>query len=170
MDFVCNANYKGDFGKQINLRQVNIPNSKLYMKPYQLVVKDNKGTLVIFSNGKFRVMGCIDELEASFLAFAHVEKLYTDFPIITLQSYTLRGDVGFPINLIKLSHNVACVYEPELFPALRLKEYKPMCVNIFNTGKVMVCGLRDPEEMHTILQHLKEVCEPYKIQDACPTT
>jgi len=72
MKFVCNANYRGEFGKSINLRKVNIPNSKLCMKPYQLVVKGTNGTLVIFSNGKFRVMGCIDELEASFLAFAHI--------------------------------------------------------------------------------------------------
>ena len=169
MKFVCNANYRGEFGKSINLRKVNIPNSNLCLKPYQLVVKDNKGTLVIFSNGKFRVMGCIDELEASFLAFAHVEKLGANFPIITLQSHTLRADVGFPINLFTLSRNVACVYEPELFPSLRLKEYKPICVNIFNTGKIMVCGLRDPEEMYTILQNLQQVCEPHKIQ-VSPTT
>jgi hypothetical protein len=47
MEFVCNANYRGEFGKSINLRKVNIPNSKLCMKPYQLVVKGTNGTLVM---------------------------------------------------------------------------------------------------------------------------
>ena len=107
-------------------------------------------------------MGCIDELEASFLAFAYVDKLGTSFPSITLQSYTLRAQLGFRVNLEKMAEIVPCVYEPELFPALRLREYKPMSVNIFTTGKVTVCGLRDPEEMYMILLHLRWLCEPFQ--------
>ena len=99
MEFACNANFKGEFGKNVDLCQLHksTPNSKLCMKPYQLVVKDLKGTLILFSNGKFRTMGCIDELEASFLVIVRVrvrvrgetylEKLFpsTSFPSITLQ-------------------------------------------------------------------------------------
>ena len=66
------------------------------------------------------------------------------------------------MNLAKVAEIVPCVYEPELLPALRLREYKPISVNIFNTGKVIVCGLRDPEEMYIILLHLRRLCEPYK--------
>ena len=79
MEFVCNANFKGEFDKNIDLRQLHksIPNSKLCIKPFQLVVKDLNGTLILFSNCKFRTMGCIDELEASFLAFAYVDRLGT---------------------------------------------------------------------------------------------
>ena len=164
MEFVCNANFKGDFDKNIDLHKLHkaIPNSKLCMKPYQLVVKDLKGTLILFSNGKFRTMGCIDELEASFLAFAFLEKLKV-FPSITLQSYTLRAHLGFQVNLEKMAKVMPCVYEPELFPALRLKEYKPISVNIFTTGKVTVCGLRYPEKMYMILLHLQWLGEPFKI-------
>ena len=47
MEFVCNANFKGEFEKNIDLHQLHksIPNSKLCIKPFQLVVKDLRGTL-----------------------------------------------------------------------------------------------------------------------------
>jgi len=165
MEFVCNANFKGEFEKNIDLRQLhkNLPDSKLCIKPFQLVVKDLRGTLILFSNGKFRTMGCIDELEASFLAFSYLPSPSTSFPSITLQSYTLKCEIGFRVNLEKMSLCVPCVYEPEFFPALRLKEYKPVSVNIFTTGKVMVCGLRDPEEMYIILLHLRWLCGPFQL-------
>src|SRR5208282_3219857 len=125
MEFVSNANFKGEFKKKIDLRQLHskIPNSKLHTKPFQLVVKDPQGTVILFSNGKFRTMGCIDELEAGFLAYKYLET--STFPSITLQSYTSKCELGFRINLEKMVNCVPCVYEPEVFPALRLKEYKP---------------------------------------------
>src|SRR5258708_29290377 len=170
MEFVCNANFKGDCDHFSNLDKLKsiIPNSKLYVKPRQLVVKDPKATLIFFSTGKFRIMGCIDMLEASSLVCAYLEKAipipFISFPFITLQSYTLRSTIGFRINLIKMASVVPCVYESELFPALRMKEYKPLSVNLFTTGKVMVCGIRDPNEMYAIMENLHVLCEPYKIR------
>ena len=167
MELVCNSNYKGESGKSIDLRKLHsaLPTSKLCIKPLQLVIKDLRGTLILFSNGKFRVMGCIDEFEASFLAFAYLPS--DSFPSITLQSYTLKWELGFHVNLRKMVRDVPCVYEPELFPALRLKQFNPVSVNIFNTGKVVVCGLRDPEEMHVMQLTLRRLCEPYKQQLKC---
>ena len=149
--------------------RVRVPNSTLHMPPYQVVIKDVKGTLILFSSGKFRTLGCIDGFEASFLPFIYLQKVspepFTHLPSLTLQSYTLKYNLGFPIHLKKLNvvDSLPCVYEPELFPALRLKEFKPLSVNIFTTGKVMVCGVRDPEEMRFIIPCLKQLCEPYKI-------
>ena len=166
MQFVSNANFKGDFGKKLDLHHLHktIPNSKLCDKPNQLVVKDLKGTLIIFGNGKFRTMGCNDELDASFLAFSYADGLAASLPSITIQSYTLHANLCFHVNLVQLSAIVPCVYEPELFPALRLSEYKPVCVNIFNTGKVVVCGLKDPEDMYMIVLHLRWMCEPFCVE------
>jgi len=164
MEFVSNANFKGEFKKKIDLHQLHskIPNSRLHTKPFQLVVKDAHGTLVLFSNGKFRTMGCIDELEAGFFAYKYLDS--NTFPSISLQSYTLKYDLGFRINLEKMVQCVPCIYEPELFPALRLKEYKPVSVNIFTTGKVVVCGLKDLDYMYNIIENLKLLCEPYRIR------
>src|SRR5712664_2041214 len=101
MEFVCNANFRGDCDHSIDLDKLKsiVPNSKLYIKPRQLVVKDSKGTLIFFSTGKFRIMGCIDMLEASSLVCTYLEKAipvpFISFPFITLQSYTLRSTIGF---------------------------------------------------------------------------
>src|SRR5271154_1469199 len=107
MEFVCNANFKGDCDHYIDLDKLKsiIPNSKLHIKPHQLVVKDPKGTLIFFATGKFRIMGCIEELQALLLVCTYLEKAipfpFVSFPFITLQSYTLRSAISFRINLIK---------------------------------------------------------------------
>jgi TATA-box binding protein (TBP) (component of TFIID and TFIIIB) len=168
MEFVSNANYKGDIDELIDLEELSrkIPNSVLHKRPRQLIVKDAKGTLVLFASGKFRTMGCIDCFEASSLACKYLDKAmypFISFPFIDLQSYTLNCQLGFYINLEKMaSSGVPCVYEPELFPALRLKQYKPVCVNVFTTGKVVICGLKDLQQVHDIIDYLRTQSEPYK--------
>jgi TATA-box binding protein (TBP) (component of TFIID and TFIIIB) len=173
MEFVCNANYKGDLHQSIDLIKLSqkLPNSKFHHKPCQLVVKDTKGTVIFFNNGKFRVMGCIDELDASFLVFDYIIKINKnsiDFPSIQLQTFTSRAQLGFRINLSKLaaaaaSSSSTVIYEPELFPAVRICKYNPASVNVFSTGSILVCGLKAPDEMLDILNYLREHCQPYKL-------
>jgi len=107
MEFVCNANFKGDMKRHINLKKLRdkVPNSVLHMKPRQLVIKDLlRGSIIIFSSGKFRVMGCIDELDATFFVYEYTTKINDDeLPTIQLQSYTAKCDIGFAVNLTKLA-------------------------------------------------------------------
>src|SRR5271154_4090964 len=156
MDLVCNANYRADLKHSVNLckLQKKIPNSTLHVKPRQLVVKDSTGTVLFFASGKIRVMGCVDELEATLLAYTYTT-LICEFPQITLQSYTSNSHLGFRVSLCKIAAAMKGVmYEPELFPALRIREYNPVSVNVFTTGKVIACGLRDPEQICDILSKL----------------
>src|SRR5437773_908717 len=150
MELVCNANFKGGMEHSIERPSLckKIPNSVLHRKPHQLVVKDPKGTVIFFQSGKFRVMGCIDELEATFLAYKYTKFINDDeFPPITLQSYTATCHLGFKVllkNMAAASSNTF-LYEPELFPALRIRDFNPASVNVFTTGKVIICGLRNAE-------------------------
>ena len=68
---VVNVNYRTSTGKTIDLQNGHslIVNSKLHTKPTQLVVKSEKGTVLIFRTGRFRIMGFNDELDAMFLAY-----------------------------------------------------------------------------------------------------
>ena len=168
MDFVCNANFKGDMKQFIDLKKLSLelPNSKLHDKPYQLVIKDVKGTLIFFSNGKFRIMGCIDELDATFLAYTYTTKIDNDqFPPIELQSFTSRCHLGFSINLSNVAkfNNTLVIYEPELFPALRICSFNPISVNVFSTGSVIICGIREPNEVYGILSQLRELCHNHRL-------
>lgn len=168
MDLVRNANYKGSMKHGINLSTLakKIPSSVLHRKPYQLVVKEPRGTLVFFGSGKFRVMGCIDELEAAFLLYSYTPLIRDDeFPSLTLQSYTSTSNLGFRVNLEKMrAATDTVIYEPELFPTLRVREFNPASVNVFTTGKVIVCGLRDASRMNDILSRLRELCKPFQYQ------
>src|SRR6266853_4782653 len=95
MEFVVNVNYHGRLRKPLDLSRLTLPHSKLHSKPQQLVVKDKKGTVIFFNTGKFRVMGCIDAIEASFLAFKYTLKIDNDdFPELYSQSYTSRAKLG----------------------------------------------------------------------------
>ena len=46
------------------------------------------------------------------------------------------------MNLYKMSMRIKCCYEPELFPAMRLIEYNPLCVNLFPSGKIVILGIK----------------------------
>jgi TATA-box binding protein (TBP) (component of TFIID and TFIIIB) len=124
-----------------------------------VVIKDEKGTLVLFGTGKFRVMGCIDELEAAFLAYKYIEQIThdSDFPDISIQSFTSVAKLGHVVNLNKLSECDGSSYHPELFAAVRMTKYKPLSVNVFHTGSVVVCGLKTAEYIFDILNDLKSI-------------
>jgi TATA-box binding protein (TBP) (component of TFIID and TFIIIB) len=72
-----------------------------------------------------------------------------DFPLhirlVSIQSTTWSVDFqAGSINMIQLNDTLQMksVYEGELFPALRLVDFKPLCVNIFHSGKCIITGIR----------------------------
>ena len=169
---VINANFRSCHDKPINLKNIHLllPNiSKLHIKPSQLVIKDEKGTVICFSNGKMRIMGCIDELEATFLVYKYTMMLDNDFnfqPVYS-QSMTVRVVYNSPINLIKYSNestsSLPLQYEPELFPAVHIKKYKPISVNVFSSGKIIMCGIRDIQQVEDIMQDIKTDLDKCKL-------
>src|SRR5271156_1218561 len=90
---VVNVNYRTSTGKIIDLQNAHslLVNSKLHTKPTQLVVKSEQGTVLIFRTGKIRIMGCNDELDATFLAYTYLLTLdeTCDLPQIYTQTMTL---------------------------------------------------------------------------------
>src|SRR5271156_4204195 len=161
---VVNVNYRTNTGKMIDLQNAHslLTNSKLHTKPTQLLVKSEQGAVLIFRTGSIRIMGCNDELDAMFLAYTYLLTLdeTCDLPPIYTQSMTVK--VAFNnvtiINLTKFARectSLALQYEPELFPAVLLKKYKPISVNVFSTGKIMICGVRDIQQVHDIIHEIK---------------
>ena len=173
---VVNVNYRSRHDKSIDLKSVHslLPNnSKLCLKPLQLVIRDEKGgTIIFFSNGKLRIMGCIDELEATFLAYKYIMMIDDDcdFQPVYSQTMTVRVVTNMRINLSKFVHETSLAaaapflqYEPELFPAVLVKKFKPISVNVFSSGKIIMCGVRDIQQVHDIMQDLKASLEMCKL-------
>lgn len=127
---IVNINYKGKVSQEITNR-LNFPIGK----PAQFIDKSGKYTIIIFKSGSCRIMGCKKPIE--------MDSLQYDIKNIRLQSLSIVVNLGTVINLYKLSRITKCWFEPELFPALRLTKYDPICVNVFSTGKVVILGLKN---------------------------
>ena len=161
-DLLVNANYKGKLEQVIDLgwMHTQVPHSVLHDKPSMLVIKDRgTGTMLLFGTGNFRVMGCKDHLEATLMANKYAAYMET-FTDVTLQSCTASFKLGFPVSLEKLHSTYDNImYEPELFPAMRLSVFNPLCVNVFHTGAVVICGLRaQAADLDAIIQNVINMC------------
>jgi len=154
-----NVNYRGKMKHPINLKSLNVPNSKLHARPHQLVIKDKNGTVILFSSGRFRVMGCVDAVEASCLAFKYTFLIDSnDIPEIYSQSYTSHTKLKYDVNLHKLSQCDDTFYEAELFAAVRMLKYNPVSVNVFSSGSIVACGLKEPEDFYLIILEIDALC------------
>lgn len=147
---IVNINYKGHISPS-DLAKLKIsPNRS---PPQQKVIDFDNGRLLVFSSGKCRLMGVRYPLESDHVLPMMINDLQ-------IQSITVVGDLGHDINLLTLAHRIPCnqrMFEPELFPALRLTKYKPLCVNVFASGKVVVLGLRELAYQEFLSQILDEL-------------
>jgi TATA-box binding protein (TBP) (component of TFIID and TFIIIB) len=154
---VVNAVYRGELEGTVNLRKIheNLPNSVLHTsRPAMLVLKDVDATLMIFASGKFRIMGMVDELEATCKVFGIFSKLNLEISMVTLQTMTVK--LKFErINLYALSNLIKSSLDLELFPSLRITKYKPVSVNVFASGAVMICGVKSLDIVNEIEKDLK---------------
>ena len=155
-----NVNYKGSLDERIDLHKLKLlfPGAKLCNYPFQLIIKDVAGTLIIFSSGKYRLMGfkAEDDLEATCVVYKYTKFIDPEYmPSLALQSMTLKAHFGQCINLHKLSEMIESRLELELFPCLTIIKYKPASVNVFATGSIIMCGIKDVEFSNFILTELK---------------
>ena len=81
-------------------------------------------------------------MDAHFNIFS-VTNLYNDIPNITLQTMTARFTFPHRVHLALLADNIDSYYNAESFPAVRILKYKPISINVFASGKVIITGLRD---------------------------
>ena len=95
-------------------------------------------------------MGRGDDLDAHFNIFSVTSLHHHNYPDIVLQTLTAAYGYQHPVNLDKLSQVVQCHYNPECFPAVQIKQFKPIHVNVFASGKVTITGLKDIERAREI--------------------
>ena len=112
--------------------------------PQMFIKKCLDFTLLIFASGAARIMGCKTPIDKGI-------KIHVDgvglIQIERMQSASASFNVGHRLNLSKFGNfchdqRIPYIFEPELFPALRLTAFDPICLNIFSTGKCTILGLR----------------------------
>jgi len=144
---VVNINYKGQLAAG-ELSKIE-PFKEKIKPPVQKVIETSLDgvRMMVFPSGKFRLMGVKQPLTS-----------YDGLPLMpatmTLQSATIVGNYGESINLRALAADLTsrwCIYEPELFPAARLLEFNPLCVNVFSTGKIVILGVKELDKVEELL-------------------
>ena len=127
---LVNINYKGRIR---NYKEI-VNNLNFTRRPCQFVHRGNGFTLIIFKTGTCRLMGCKTS----------TPPLHLDYPVILekIQSITVTCELTTSVNLIRLAGKVDCIFEPELFPGLRVMQFKPLCVNVFASGKITLLDLK----------------------------
>ena len=95
-------------------------------------------------------MGGGDDLDAHFNIFSVTSLHHNNYPDIVLQTLTAAYAYPYRINLDKLSKVVQCYYNPESFPAVQIRQFKPIHVNVFASGKVTITGLKDIQRARDI--------------------
>lgn len=154
---VVNAVYCGDLGTSVDLYELNanLPNSKFHKhRPCMVVLKEDGATIMIFASGKFRIMGMIDEVDSAFKVCSVFSKLGYGFPSIKIQTMTVTFRIK-SVNLFDLAKLIESQLELEIFPALMIKKYKPISVNVFASGAVVICGVRDLDIVNVIMNDLQ---------------
>ena len=130
---IKNINYKGRLAES-DMNKLDFTEIRSTPPPHQKIIDFNGGKLLVFPSGKCRLMGLKKPIRKN----VHINDL-------KIQSVTIVSHLGREVNLINLSNTMPLnerVFEPELFPALRLTMFNPLCVNVFSSGKIVILGLK----------------------------
>lgn len=145
----------------LNFVHENVPNSRLHMvKPAQVTVRTGCGaTCIILSKGALRLMGggvVTNCEEARAVVQNDVLRFWCheECPQLTLQTMTAVFNLPERINLYKFNKVIASVYDFELFSALRVCGFGSVCVNLFSSGKVVLCGIKSEQQAEDIIRNI----------------
>ena len=72
-----------------------------------------------------------------------------------------------PINLHKFYPLVNSFYKFELFSGLRITKYEKVCVNLFSSGKLVLCGIQSEEQANVITQDIYSIYHNTYISKNC---
>lgn len=130
-----------------------------------------RSTALVYSNGKVMVTGSRSEDDARFACkkaakiiskCGHANVRFADFKIENIVAST---DVRYPIRLEGLAyeHRASCSYEPELFPGVVYRLLEPkVSLLIFVSGKVVITGGRNREDIVTAFKSIYPVLHKYR--------
>ena len=131
---IVNINYKGHVGRLSDISDIDFANKS--SPQMHIHIRYDGITIIVFKTGKCRIMECKTPLST-------LTNLPYNIHLQCIQSVTATYDYGSLINLQILSLRAPHVmFEPELFPAARLQQFNPLCVNVFASRKIVITGLK----------------------------
>lgn len=158
---LCTINYKGT----IENFSSHWKNGFSTQSPIQRTLRTSCFTIVMFKNSKCRIMGVKFPLTQIDLDRMLLKcQLPIKIRLGPLQSSTwsisLFDDGTGSLSLNKIAMHLGshrAMYEPEIFPALRLLDFNPLCVNVFHSGKCVILGHKSTEAPCDIVLKIRNI-------------
>ena len=124
-----------------------------------------QGKVIIFASGKMISVGATSEEEAFreldtakkvLIKMGSIQKVILK-PVI--RNMVISANFGKPVNLENLALIEHVIYDPKHFPAviLRLVEPHKAVVHVFNSGKVVITGLKSASQIDTVVERLNRL-------------
>ena len=169
---ICSFNLKQDIDlKTLAFRARNAEYNPRKVNSAVLRFRSPKATALVYSNGKVMLTGSRSEEDARTACKKvavivskcnHPNVRFAEFKIENIVAST---DVRFPVRLEGLAyeHRASCSYEPELFPGLVYRLLEPkISLLIFVSGKVVITGGRNREDILTAFKSIYPVLHKYR--------
>jgi transcription initiation factor TFIID TATA-box-binding protein len=169
---ICSFNLRQDIDlKTLAFRARNAEYNPRKVNSAVLRFRSPKCTALIYSNGKVMITGTRSEEEGRTACKKvavivskcnHPNVRFADFKIENIVAST---DVRYPVRLEGLAyeHRASCSYEPELFPGLVYRLLEPkISLLIFVSGKVVITGARNREDIITAFKSIYPVLHKYR--------
>lgn len=160
----ASLNQELDFYEVAKLRDIFYDSDVYGGRVAYLKTNDMSGRVAIFSSGKMISVGTTSERKASEeLQFA--KKYLIDNGFINdiemnpkTQNIVVTVDLENSINLEELASRAKGKYEPKLFPGVILRLEKPkVSALVFASGKIVIAGLKDSEQIVCIIKNLQKI-------------
>ena len=115
----------------------------------------------LFSNGKIIVIGGKTEEEARQVLDMYMAEFADLGHPIEYKDYHIQNIVACykhteRINLERLARKYSLEYFPELFPAVRYRDFRKVTVNIFHAGSCVILGAKTVSIVHETVAILKD--------------
>lgn len=137
-----------------------IPNSQLFTgRPTQLKVTfyNDKIVCLLFGKGAIRIMGKVNldrAYDILFFILSHFSCPEIPSPVLELQTMTYTANFEQQINLVKFDKDFQVPLKThasfEIFSALQINAYRPITVNLFSSGKMVICGVKCEQQASDI--------------------
>ena len=123
-----------------------------------------QGKVSIFSSGKLISVGTKSPEQAQ-QELNNAEKILVSERLIKpvrivaeLRNIVAVQNIGTPVALEEMSLVEHCIYEPEQFPGLILRQDKPKVTYlVFSSGKIVIAGSKSLEELDKAASKIKDI-------------
>lgn len=169
---ICSFNLRSEVDlKTVAFKARNAEYNPRKVNAVVLRFRSPRSTALVYSNGKVMVTGSRSEDDARLACkkaakivskCSHPDVRFADFKIENIVAST---DVRYPIRLEGLAyeHRASCSYEPELFPGVVYRLLEPkVSLLIFVSGKVVITGGRNREDIVTAFKSIYPVLHKYR--------